>query len=252
MWQRDASLFHLRDKVLSGDFRRSGGLKIICFILFPGLGHWLEVKNMFISKSTSLQPGKPAICKSGSLQCLETSWSWLGPGWLAAGGQSSWAETGGQRGLHPGGPDRSYREAESCGLADSCRCSEVFEETEVPHNRSFPPGKVRERRGIVKTAEDREADAGLRQVSHLSTGDRQHFGVREDGGAAMKVHQVLQKPVVPLLPHDDVTAVLHHVDHEMSAAFLSSIAKKEEEKKRWDCMGGNTAKRTPIRSHVPI
>lgn len=44
----------------------------------------------------------------------------------------------------------------------------------------------------------------------------------------MKVHQVLQKPVMPLLPHYDVLAVLHHIDHEMSAAVLSSDGRRGE------------------------
>lgn len=44
----------------------------------------------------------------------------------------------------------------------------------------------------------------------------------------MKVHQVRQKPVTLLLPHYDVTAVLHHIDHEMSAAVLSSDGRRGE------------------------
>lgn len=47
----------------------------------------------------------------------------------------------------------------------------------------------------------------------------------------MKVHQVLQRPVTPLLPHDDVTAVLHHVYHEMSAVVLTSDGQRGE---GWD------------------
>lgn len=51
--QGDASLVlvHLKDNVLKSDFGRSGGMKIIRFVSFPGLGHWLGVKNMFIIKS---------------------------------------------------------------------------------------------------------------------------------------------------------------------------------------------------------
>lgn len=71
-------------------------------------------------------------------------------------------------------------------------------------------------------------DASFRQSAHLSTGDGQHFTVGEDGSAAMKVHQVLQKAVMPLLPHYDVTTVLHCIDHEMSAAVLSSDGQSGE------------------------
>lgn len=75
--------------------------------------------------------------------------------------------------------------------------------------------------------EDSVADVSLRQL-YLSTGDGQHFTEGEDGSVAMKVHQVLQKPVMPLLPHYDVMAVLHHIDHEMSAAVLSSDGRRGE------------------------
>lgn len=73
---------------------------------------------------------------------------------------------------------------------------------------------------------DREDDsvAGIspRPSSHLSTGEGQHFGGRCDGSVAMKGHQILQELVADLLPHDEETAVLRHVDHEMLAAALSS------------------------------
>lgn len=76
--------------------------------------------------------------------------------------------------------------------------------------------------------DDSGADASFRRSAHLSTGDGQHFTVGEDGSAAMKVHQVLQKAVMPVLPHYDVTAVLRRIDHEMSAAVLSSDGRRGE------------------------
>lgn len=141
------------------------------------------------------------------------------------------------------GPDHWYWEAESCGAANLSRSSDVFEETEVLHNRSCHPFKAGEKK--VDCEDGSVADVSLPQLSHLSTGDGQHFTVRDDGCAAMKVHQVLQKAVMPLLPHYDVTAVLHRIDHEMSAAVLSSDG-------GGDLMSGTTGKRTPFPSHVPI
>lgn len=65
---------------------------------------------------------------------------------MAPGHQSSWrcwVDTRGEVGLHQGGPDHLYWEAESCGVAHLRRSSDVFEETEVLHNWSCHPFKVR-------------------------------------------------------------------------------------------------------------
>lgn len=143
-------------------------------------------------------------------------------------------------GLRHGGPEPPLWEADSRGAASLCRPPDVFEETEVLRNRPGRPFKVRGRKKRWMGEEDSGADVGFRQSfrQHLSTGDGQHFTVGEDGSAAMKVHQVLQKAVVPLLPHDDVTAVRHRIDHEMSAAVRSSDGRSGE---RGEGEGGGTS-----------
>lgn len=75
---------------------------------------------------------------------------------------------------------------------------------------------------MLDCEDDSVEDISLRPSSHLSAGDGQNFIVRCDWSVAMKVHQVLQKLVMLLLSHDDVMAVLRHVDHEMPTADLSS------------------------------
>lgn len=57
-------------------------------------------------------------------------------------------------GLHQGELNHSYWEAESCGVANVCRSSDVFEETAILRNWSRHPFKVRgKKRWIVKTTQ---------------------------------------------------------------------------------------------------
>lgn len=144
-------------------------------------------------------------------------------------------------GLPQGRLDHWNWEVESCGAAHLCRSSGVFEETEVLRNRSCHPFKEREKK--VDREDDSVADVRLRRL-YLSTGDGQHFTVGEDGSVAMEVHQVLQKPVMPLLPHYDVVAVLRHIDHEMSAAVLSSDGRRGEGLHERQHRGKNTGLRS--------
>lgn len=49
----------------------------------------------------------------------------------------------------------------------------------------------------------------------------------------MKVHQVLQKPVTPVLPYYDVMAVLQCINHEMSAAVLSTEGHRDSKERMY-------------------
>lgn len=58
--------------------------------------------------------------------------------------------------------------------------------------------------------------------SHLSTRNSQHLSERHDGSSTMKVHQVMQKPVIPVFPHYDVRAIFQCINHKVSAAVLGT------------------------------
>ena len=47
----------------------------------------------------------------------------------------------------------------------------------------------------------------------------------------MKVNEVLQKPVTPILPYYGVMAVLQCINHEMSAAVISTEESIDESEK---------------------
>lgn len=72
---------------------------------------------------------------------------------------------------------------------------------------------------------------------HLSTSEGQHLTERHDGSSAMEVHKVLQKPVPPVLPYYHIMAVLQWIDHEMSAAVVSTegSASKNEKARTLNC-----------------
>lgn len=65
---------------------------------------------------------------------------------------------------------------------------------------------------------------------HLSASNSQHLIVEHHGILAMKVHQVLQTPVTPVLAHNDI-AVLHRVNHEVSAAVFSADVQRHRREK---------------------
>lgn len=65
-------------------------------------------------------------------------------------------------GLHQGGLNHSYWEAESCGVANVCRSSDVFEETAVLRNWSCHPFKVRGKK--VDREDDSVIDVSFRQL----------------------------------------------------------------------------------------
>lgn len=88
-WQGDVLLW-LTDKVPSREFRRCGGLKIIDFISIPGLGHWLEIKNMLMNKSTLITTWLASYLQIWvTLQCLDKSWWHVAPYSLGPGPQGS-------------------------------------------------------------------------------------------------------------------------------------------------------------------
>ena len=64
--------------------------------------------------------------------------------------------------------------------------------------------------------------------SHLSTSDSQDLSERQDGCPTMKVHQVLQKPVRPVLAHDNIMAILQCINHEMSASVCRTDIQRHE------------------------
>ena len=69
-------------------------------------------------------------------------------------------------------------------------------------------------------------------LPHLSTSNSEHLSERQDGTSTMEVHEVLQEAVTPALPDYDVFAVLQCVNHEMSAAVLSTEGVSAHEGKR--------------------
>lgn len=71
--------------------------------------------------------------------------------------------------------------------------------------------------------------------SHLSTSYSQDLIEGHDGIPAMKLHQVLQTAVPPVLPHYHVLASHQGVDHKMSAAFVCSEGGATPKRKSKPC-----------------